>query len=408
MWLFIGRTISQLGTSITTFAIPWLLLQLTNSATQTALAFAVGYVPYLLFSLPAGVWADQYNRKKMMVFADSFRLILLLSIPITYLYNEQIPILLLFVVQAGVSIFSSIFDAAYGACLPSIVDRSQLHEGNSILQMGFSISRIGGPIIAGILISILGAANTIFFDVITYLISIITIFVIRSSFSVEIKAKTQTKMTTSVREGLQYVWNKKILRILALFTMLVNLVGPGIDIALLYRIKNELHFESNWAGIIMGGLSFGMVIGSFVMGKLKRRYSMGFLLTISTFGQVLPPILLIISNNPIVIVFTQFLVGLLLIVWNIQTVTLRQLMVPNYLLGRCVSLFRMIAWVTIPLGTAMAGIITEAFGASLYFFIACCDLVIVCIIFLITKLYRLDESDYHEEGSTLQKVSIKN
>lgn len=168
LWLFTGRTISQLGTSITTFAIPWLLLQLTGSAIQTGIAFAVGFVPYLLLSLPAGVWADQHNRKTMMIIADSGRLILLLSIPLTHLLVGEIPVFLLYAVQAGVSMFSALFDAAYGACLPNIVDRSQLQEGNAALQTGFSMSRIGGPVIAGILISLLGAANTLLFDVASY------------------------------------------------------------------------------------------------------------------------------------------------------------------------------------------------------------------------------------------------
>jgi len=409
MWLFTGRTISQLGTSITTFSIPWLLLEITNSATQTGIAFAIGFIPYLLFSLPAGVWADQYNRKSLMIIADSCRMLLLLSIPLIHLYSGEIPILLLYFVQAGVSIFSAIFDASYGACLPNIINRSQLQEGNSALQMGFSISRIGGPVIAGLLISIFDAANTITLDVISYVISILTIHFIRASFSASVnkntESKTDTKLLTKVREGLEYVWQIKILRTLALFSMLVNLVGPGIDIALLFRIKNELHLASNWAGIIMAGLSCGMVVGTIAIGRIKKRFSIGLLLAISTIGQVIPPFLLIISQDPIVILFTQFIVGFLLIAWNIQTVTLRQLIVPDHLLGRCTSLFRMIAWISIPLGTTIAGVISEAFGASIYFLFAGCVLGIVCFIFISTKLYRLNEKDV--EVSTIHTTSTK-
>ncbi len=410
MWLFTGRTISQLGTSITTFSIPWLLLELTNSAAQTGLAFAVGFIPYLLFSLPAGVWADQYNRKFLMIIADICRMLLILSIPLIHLYSGEIPILVLYFVQAGVSIFSAIFDASYGACVPNIVNRSQLQEGNSALQMGFSISRIGGPIIAGLLISLFGAANTISLDVISYVISILTIFFIRASFSASVntnaESKTESKLLTKVREGLEYVWQIKILRTLALFSMLVNLVGPGIDIALLFRIKNELHLASNWAGIIMAGLSCGMVIGAIAIGRIKKRFSMGLLLAISTIGQVIPPFLLIISQNPIVILFTQFIVGFLLIAWNIQTVTLRQLIVPDHLLGRCTSLFRMIAWITIPLGTTIAGVISEFFGAPFYFLLAGCVLGVVCLIFITSKLYNLNEKDI--QVSTTQTASINN
>lgn len=410
LWLFIGRTISQLGTSITTFAIPWLLLEITNSAAHTGLAFAIGFIPYLLFSFPAGVWADQYNRKTLMIIADSCRMLLLLTIPLMHLFSGDTPILLLYFVQAGVSIFSAIFDASYGACLPNIITRSQLHEGNSALQLGFSLSRICGPIIAGLLISVLGAANTISIDVISFVISIFTIFFIRASFSVSVneneESKKETKLHTKIREGLEYVWKNNVLRTLALFSMLVNLVGPGIDIALLFRIKNELQLASNWAGIIMAGLSCGMVIGAIVIGRIKKRFSMGTLLAISTIGQVIPPFLLIVSKDPIVILFTQFIVGFLLISWNIQTVTLRQLIVPDHLLGRCTSLFRMIAWITIPLGATMAGVISEYFGASFYFLIAGCVLGVVSLIFITSKLYKLNEEDI--EVNTIQTASTLN
>ncbi|ARU62842.1 hypothetical protein CBW65_19075 [Tumebacillus avium] len=155
-WLFLGRTIAQAGTAVTSIAIPWLILELTGSAMQTGLAFAVGFVPYLLLSLPAGVWADTMNRKTLMVAADCGRLLLLLSIPLVQWLFGEIPILLLFAVQAGISLLSALFDAAYSACLPNLVEGRQLQQGNAALQLGSSLSRIGGRVAGGMLIAVLG------------------------------------------------------------------------------------------------------------------------------------------------------------------------------------------------------------------------------------------------------------
>ncbi|MDF9530190.1 MULTISPECIES: MFS transporter [Bacillus cereus group] len=397
VWLFIGRTCSQLGTSVTTFAIPWLLLELTGSATQTGIAFAIGFVPYLLLSLPAGVWADQYNRKLLMIISDTGRLLLLLSVALTYFIIGDIPIFLLFSIQAGISLFSAVFDAAYGACLPNILDRSMLQEGNSILQTGFSMSRIGGPVVAGFLISIVGAANTILIDVLSYAISIITIFFIHSSFSVSKTNSIKKSMFENIREGIQYVWSIKIIRILALFSMFVNLVGPGMDIALIYRVKNELSLASSWAGIIMAGLSCGMVVGSIVVSRFKNRFGLGTLITISTFGLAIPPFILALTTNPIILLFTQFIVGFMIVSWNIQTTTLRQSIIPDHLLGRSVSIFRLIVWVSVPLGGTAAGIITETWGAPAFFLFAGGVLSLILLISLFTKLNVTNETDNKTE-----------
>ncbi|TCP59203.1 putative MFS family arabinose efflux permease [Tumebacillus sp. BK434] len=384
-WLFVGRTIAQAGTAVTSIAIPWLILELTGSATQTGLAFAVGFIPYLLLSLPAGVWADTWNRKTLMVAADSGRLLLLLLIPLVLWLFGDIPILLLFAVQAGISLLSALFDAAYSACLPNVVQAEHLQQANAALQMGASFSRIGGRVGGGLLIVVFDAANTLLVDVSTYAISILTIYFIRASFSKERQGKAPASLFDGMREGLRYVWERKTLRMLALFSMLVNLVGPGMDLALIYRANQELHLSAHWAGYIMAGLSGGMLAGSFFLARIKNRFSTRSLLTVSTLLQVIPPFLFAITHAPVVLVLGQVMIGCLIIVWSVTTTTLRQSTVPDELQGRCASVFRIIAWVTIPLGSTVAGVVNEAWGSAVFFLIAGSVLCLVCFSFLQTR-----------------------
>lgn len=182
------------------------------------------------------------------------------------------------------------------------------------------------------------------------------------------------------------------MRTLALFSMLVNLVGPGIDVALIFRIQHELHAASALAGVIMTGLSCGMVAGSMMIGRLAKRFGMGVLLLSSAIGQIFPPFILAVTNSPIVIVAAQFVTGLLLVAWNVQIKTLRQAIIPDELLGRCVSVFRLIAWIFIPVGDAAAGIVSQLFGAPCYFIIAGCVLLMVCFIAAATKIHRVSET----------------
>jgi len=184
--LITGRTISQFGTAMTTFVIPWLFVQITGSGTQTGIAFAVGFVPYILISLPAGVWADRFNRKTLMIMADLGRLGLLLSIPLTHLVTGLTPLYLLYFVQAGVSGLSAVFDASYGACLPNIIAKGQLREANNVMQTSMSLSRVIGPILGGVVITWIGTANAILIDVGSYMISAVSLFTIVKSFSASI------------------------------------------------------------------------------------------------------------------------------------------------------------------------------------------------------------------------------
>jgi MFS family permease len=385
--LITGRTVSQFGTAMTTFVIPWLFLQLTGSGTQTGIAFAFGFIPYIILSFPAGVWADRFNRKTLMIIADSGRLALLLSIPLAHLITGATPLYLLYVIQAGVSGLSAIFDAAYGACLPNIVAPNQLREANNTLQTSMSLSKIVGPILGGVAISWIGAANTILIDVASYIVSIASMFAIVKSFSASKRHDNKT-FFQDIRQGIGTVWNIKPIRYLMLFATLVNLVGPGMDVALLYRLQHELTLGSQWAGIIMTGLSGGMLLGSLVNRWIGKQIDMGPWLTISAVLQVFPPIILAFTRSPILICLVQVFIGILLVAWNVQSVTLRQTLIQNHLLGRSSSVFRLSAWISIPIGDALAGMIGQTYGTKTYFIMAAGVLLIVSVLCVCVKLHR--------------------
>ncbi|ARU62843.1 hypothetical protein CBW65_19080 [Tumebacillus avium] len=222
-------------------------------------------------------------------------------------------------------------------------------------------------------------------DVLAYAVSILTIFFIRASFSRERKSAASNGMFAGIKEGLRYVWNMKTLRMIALFSMLVNLVGPGMDIALIYRANQELHLSAAWAGYIMAGLSGGMFAGSLLLARAKQRIDTKNLLAAVTALQVIPPFLFALVGTPAVLVLGQVLTGCLIIVWNVTSTTLRQSTVPDELQGRCASVFRIIAWVTIPLGSAIAGAVSEVWGSPVFFLIAGAVLVLVGLSFWRTR-----------------------
>jgi predicted MFS family arabinose efflux permease len=234
----------------------------------------------------------------------------------------------------------------------------------------------------------MGATNTIFIDVASYTISIASMFAITQSLSTP-QEPDRKSFLQDLRLGLSPVWNIKPVRYLMVLATLTNLVGPGIDVALLYRLQHELRLGAQWAGIIMTGLSGGMFVGSLVNKWVGKHIDVGRWLTISAVLQVFPPIMLAFTQNAIVICLLQVYTGILLVAWNVQSVTLRQTLVPNHLLGRSSSVFRLSAWIFIPLGDAMAGMIGQAYGTRTYFIIAASVLIIVSVLCMYVRLDRV-------------------
>lgn len=365
-WLISGQTISEFGASITSFAIPWLMLQLTGSSLQMGLAFAIGFTPYLLLSLPAGVWADKFDRKKMMMVADCGRMILISTIPFAHLVGH-VGVLQLYIIQGGLSACSALFDTAYVACLPNVVDKEQLPAANAALQSGMSASQILGPALAGTLIALFGAENTVLINGLSYFVSVVSLLVIRKKFSSTGNAPLAGNMLSQIGEGVRFVWHHKLIRTISIFTMILNLGSSATGALLLYRLHHDLHVSSSIAGLVMTGFSVGTVLGSILAGMLTRHFRMGTLMATTLLGMSIPEFLIAFSAWPYAITVANFITGLSAVVWNVQSISLRQSVIPDHLLGRCSSAIRMIVWGSMPVGSAAGGAVAQVYGAPVVF-----------------------------------------
>lgn len=342
------------------------MLQLTGSALQMGFAFAVGFTPYLLLSLPAGVWADRFDRKRMMMVADCGRMILIISIPFAH-WVGSVSVLQLYIIQGGLSAFAALFDTAYVACLPNVVSKEQLPSANAVLQSGVSASQILGPALAGTFIAFMGAENTIIFNGASYLISVLSLLAVRKRFSSSSASTLVGNMLTQIGEGLKFVWAHRLIRTISLFTMVANLGSAATGPILLYRLQHDLHASASVCGFVMAGFSVGTVVGSLIVGLLTRHFHMGRLMSVAMVGECVPAFMMAFATWPLLIATGNFVFGLCAVVWNVQSISLRQSVIPDHLLGRCSSAIRMIAWGSMPVGSAAGGVITQVLGAPVVF-----------------------------------------
>src|SRR5436305_11171468 len=151
--LWTGQSISELGSQVSQLAIPWLAaVGLHASPFAFSLLGVLGFLPFILFALPAGVWVDRLPRLRIMIVGDAARAVLLLLVPLLWA-THQLRMWELLAVQFFFGVFTVFFDVAYQSYLPSLIERDDLVEGNSKLQLTVSVTQVAGPTTSGALIA---------------------------------------------------------------------------------------------------------------------------------------------------------------------------------------------------------------------------------------------------------------
>ena len=170
LWLWSSQTVSQFGSQISQLALPLVaIVALGESAFAVAMLGMVEFLPFLLFSLPAGVWVDRLRRRPILVLADVLRAAALVSVPVAY-WLDALTIWQLYVVGFVVGVGTVFFDVAYQSYLPTLVKRDELSDGNSKLELSRSAAQLAGPGLAGVLIGILTAPVAVLADAISFVV----------------------------------------------------------------------------------------------------------------------------------------------------------------------------------------------------------------------------------------------
>ena len=367
--LWTGQTVSALGTQITILAVP-ILAALTLRVTpfEFGLLTTIEFVPILLLSLPAGVWVDRLRRRPILIATDVARAILLLSIPIAVVLGV-LTIWQLYVVVFVSGALTVFFDVAYQSYLPSIVERNQLVEGNSKLELTRTGSQRLGPGVAGVLIGILTPAVAILIDALSFLVSAAFVSWIRRPEPEVRPDDSATGPRPSVRReivaGLRYVASEPMLRALAVTVAIGNLFGHVADSILILYLVTEHEFAPALIGLAFSIGSVGVIAGALVANRLNRAVGVGPILvgasvvsSVAWLPIALAPHDLLFPALTATIVILSF-EG---VIWQINAMSLRQAITPPRLRGRMNATMRFISWGTIPIGATVGGILGGAIG----------------------------------------------
>jgi MFS family permease len=362
--LWSAETISQLGTQVSLLALPLVaVITLDVSAFEVALLNVIEFAPFILVSLPAGVWVDRLRRQPILVVGDLGRAFLLATIPLAWAL-DVLTIWQLYAVGFGVGICTVFFDVAYQSYLPSLVDREQLVEGNAKLEVSRSGAQIAGPAVAGPLVQALTAPFAVLVDAVSFAASALFLFRIRTRETAPRRpeAGDRGRMRRDLAEGLRYVLGHRYLRWIAASTATFNFWGNVMWAILLVYAVRVLDLSPSEIGLVFAIGNLGYLAGAVTTSRISTVLGIGPTIVIGAATGVAALLVpLAPKSEPLpFLIAAQVILGFGLPLYNVAQVSLRQAITPERLQGRMNSVMRFLVWGVIPLGALVGGAIASA------------------------------------------------
>jgi len=366
-----GDTITQFTGQISGLALAVLAVQILNVTDfEVGVLNALGFIAFPTLGLFVGVWMDRMKRKRVMIVMDMIQVATLASVPTFFVISHALflkyGLYLLYTVEFMMGLTTLFFDVAYQSYLPSLVNKEDVVEGNQKLQTSASAATVVGPSVASGLMAIIDAALTVAVDAIGTLAGAFALLFIRKPEPelTETSAGGERDFFGEMKEGIKVVTRNKLLWTQAGCTATLNLGFNIFNVALILFALRSLNISKGLIGIAFTIGAVGFFAGAMISTALTGRLGVGRTIALAvalTSGQLIA-LLANHSDAVFVIGVAYFIANLGLVAYNVNQVSLRQIITPNRLQGRMNATMRTIVWGTVPAGSLIGGILCTGFG----------------------------------------------
>jgi MFS family permease len=362
--LWAGQTVSIFGSMLTRIALPLTaLLALDSTPLEQGFLQAIQAGPVLVTGLFAGVWVDRLRRRPVMMAADLARAGLLLSIPAAA-FAGALTMGQLYVVAAATAVFTTLFDAAYPAYLPTLVGRENIVEGNAKLSAGASVAEMSGFAAAGALVQFLSGPLAILVDAVTFVISSISLKWIRAPEPEPRRKELRESAIREAVEGLGVVWRHPTLRALVACSTTIRLAGGAFAALYMLFAVRDLGLSPTAAGVIAGCGGLGSLAGSVLAEPALRGLGAKATLIIGVglggaFQGLVPFAHGAAPRAGLFLLTAQIFGDGLMTIAFVNDVSLRQSLIPNRLLGRVSATANVLGVAAMPVGALAGGVIGQ-------------------------------------------------
>ena len=391
-----GQAISVLGTNISVIALPLLVLAVTHSPAQAGLLTAARQVPYLLFSLPAGALVDRWDRKATMIRCDLVRWLAFGSVPVAFALGH-LTLAQLYIVAFIEGTAFVFFSLAQISALPQVVEQEHIPHAYAVDTTLENVGMLLGPSVGAFIIGLapvieMGAVLAYLADCISYLASVISLRFIRVTFQEERKRRIKSGGIQSLRkeiaEGLRFLWNQPILRIMALLSMTINFLLSPVTLVVIVLARGTLHIDVQTLGFIVSAAGIGGLLGAFVAPWMREHLRFGQVIIGSVFIWVVAIVLLAIAESALPLMLGSGLIGLIWGPFGVTLVTYRLSLTPDSMQGRVNSAYRFLSFGAEPLGAAIGGFLLVVLSPRIVLVVIASGLALAGIIVCFTRLRK--------------------
>jgi MFS family permease len=372
--LFAATVVSNMGDGMATVAYPWLASAVTRNPILIALVAVAQRLPWLVFTLPAGVITDRVDRRRAMVSMDVIRFVITIGVALAVLGAQNTlpgPDELDLVTGTRFGLYAIVLvatlllgmaevlrDNSAQTILPNIVEDDQLEKANGTIWSieGVTNTFVGPPL--GSLLLLVAFSLPFFVDAGTFFVAAALVFMIPGSFRAKRdESLPRPSFKEDLKEGVGWLMGHSLLRPMAIILGLMNGAMMVSGATFVLFAQEVLDVGPLLFTVIFFGGAIGGLIGGNVASSVSQRLGSGRSLAIALAGLTITPALIgLIAWWPAILVLFG-IEAFLAILWNVITVSLRQTIIPEHMLGRVNSVYRFFAWGMMPIGAAIGGVL---------------------------------------------------
>jgi MFS family permease len=365
--LLTASSLSNLADGVLAVALPLVAIRLTRSPAAIAGLSVVATLPWLVFSLVAGALVDRTDRRRVMVAANLARGVVAVGLTAAVVLDGA-NLALLYVVAFALGMIETMADTAAQTILPRVVTPTQLTRANSrLFAVELGANQFVGPPLGGVLVAF-GAAVALGSPAVLWLAA--GLLLLRLPTPPREERAAGSTLRGEIAEGVRFLAGHRILRRFAVMVGGFNFAASATSaVFVLYAVGegSTLGLSEPAFGVLLTATAVGSLLGSIAAERLERGLGRVRLLVLTVPGSSVLIISPALTSDARLVGLAFLIGGFSIVVWNVVTVSLRQRITPDRLLGRLNSAYRLLAWGTRPLGALAGGLIAEFAGLRTVF-----------------------------------------